>query len=388
MKEDYLHAIWRLKRLPVKQLFLTDGRKLRILNTGFHNYDAGPDFFNGSIEIDGVSWNGNIEIHVKSSDWYLHKHQNDRAYDNVILHIVYQHDKEVYLNDEKIPTLELHDLIDFNHWKRYNDIVNQQSWIPCEKLFTQVNSISITNQIEAALAERIERKTKELQSLYIENRKDLFRFYFEIYARSFGLKVNNLAFIQLSKQIDKTLIFRNSAEDLQVLFLGLSGFLGTDHERWKHLSHKYGLKAMDQSIWKTKGLRPSSFPEKRIEEFARLCSNPHFFSLQDFDAGQIKEMIKGLFFSTFFEKNLIINALAPLLSWYSLHLRNEKYKELAIQLLQDTKPEDNKIIQKWKNLGIKVKSSFETQGLLELKNEICTKKKCLSCKIGHQLLKA
>jgi hypothetical protein len=166
MREEYIHQIWKTKRLPMHDLQLIDGRKLTIQQVGWHNHESGPDFFNGSIELDGIKWNGNIEIHIKSSDWYAHQHQIDPAYDNVILHVVYQYDKPVIVNGEELPTLELKSYLDQNDWSSYDSLIKNQTWIPCEKSIQEVDELFVSMQIENALIERLQRKSMQIELRY------------------------------------------------------------------------------------------------------------------------------------------------------------------------------------------------------------------------------
>lgn len=395
MKEEYLHAIWRMKRLPVSQLYLTDGRKLTIKKTGWHNHDAGPDFFNGSIEIDEMIWNGNIEIHVKSSDWYLHKHQLDPAYNSVVLHVVFQHDKEVFIQEQKIPTLELQNLIDFKHWNLYRNLTLSQQWIPCENSLAEIDSFIVQNQIELSLIERLNRKNDLLQKTFIDLKKNHLALYFEIYAKAFGLKVNTLPFIELTKKIDIKLIWKENRQRQQVLFLGTAGMF-QQAERfniqhlesdWEFLKKKYSLDEMDFSSWKFKGLRPVSFPNQKISQLAELCSNQAFFYSEDWDESTVLTLLNQLNLPVDFRNNLLINAIIPILWWNYTFFQKENMRDLALDLLQKVKAENNSIIQNWKKLGLKCKSSYQSQGLLELKNELCANKKCLNCKIGFAILK-
>lgn len=395
MKEEYLHAIWRMKRLPVSQLYLTDGRKLTIKKTGWHNHDGGPDFFNGSIEIDGILWNGNIELHVKSSDWYVHKHHLDQAYNSVVLHVVFQHDKEVLIHEQKIPTLELQNLIDFNHWNLYRNLTVSSSWIPCENSIATVDEFIVQNQIETALIERLNRKNEILKQTFRELQGNHLALYYEIFAKAFGLKVNTLPFIELTKKLDLKILWKENPRLQKVLLLGLSGMLQEanrfDFEEfltdWGFLKKKYNLDEMDFHSWKFKGLRPQSFPNLKILQFAEICSKQELFNLNHFNENEILIHLNKLNFSENFRNNLLINAIIPIIWWNYSFFQDEKLRDLALNLLMKLPSEQNQIISKWKNLTVKCKSSYQSQGLLELKNELCTHKKCLNCKIGFAILK-
>ncbi|MCE3296356.1 MAG: hypothetical protein K0R65_2070 [Crocinitomicaceae bacterium] len=395
MKEDYLHAIWRLKRIPYHNLYLTDGRKLTIRKTGWHNHDAGPDFFNGSVEIDGIRWNGNIEIHIKSSDWYVHRHHLDPAYDSVILHVVFEHDREVLIKGQAVPTLELRFLLDMLHWEKYSSLLSNPSWIPCEKSLPQVASSTIANQLESLVIDRLERKTAIYKEAFCQLGEDPLRLYYEMYALAFGLKVNALPFVELTRKLDLRLLWKEDPQLAPVILYGVAGFFqyserfgitGLENE-WRYLQRKYGLDEMDFHSWRFKGLRPVSFPNRKLLEFAALCSRQDFFRIHELDYPELLRLFETLEVSESFRNHLLINVAAPVLWWNYARFDNIKSREKALEILLQTSPESNAVVKRWKKLGVKCKSSFETQGLLELKNELCERKKCLQCKIAYEILK-
>ena len=407
MREEYLHQIWKTKRLPMHDLQLIDGRKLTIQQVGWHNHESGPDFFNGSIGLDGITWNGNIEIHIKSSDWYAHQHQIDPAYDNVILHVVYQYDKPVIVNGEELPTLELKSYLDQNDWSSYDSLIKNQTWIPCEKSIHEVDELFVSMQIENALVERLERKSTQVELRYQLLNRNLQQLQYEVIAQSFGAKVNALPFVELTQHISLKILWREGKDAVFPLLLGASGFLEAEldeihfkkwQKEWRFMVMKHQFSSMDLSTWKSKGLRPPGFPKVRITQFAAVISNlqsdfsifmkspEELLAFFKFD-NRAFETIEGLKPLTIsFQHSLIINSLVPLLWWYGNHLSNEIFKQKALILLSKIPAENNEIIQRWKNLGIRCKSAEDSQGLLELKNEICTNKLCLTCKIGNKVL--
>ena len=197
MKEEYLNYLWKTKNIPLQNLILTDGRPITISSFGFHNKDSGPDFSNGSIIIDGITWVGNIEIHINASDWYAHNHHSDKAYNNVILHVVYNNDKPVYINNEIIPTLELKALIPKNHLDNYSKMISNSKWIPCFDTFNHVDSIHIKNQIDVAVFQRLERKIKSISDrIWILN-FDVNQLIIELVAGVLGTNVNRLPMLEL-----------------------------------------------------------------------------------------------------------------------------------------------------------------------------------------------
>lgn len=401
MREDYLHQIWLSKRLPMHQLALVDGRKLNVLKTGWHNHESGPDFFNGSIEIEGIQWNGNIEIHIKSSDWYAHKHQEDRAYDNVVLHVVYQFDKLVYIGNEEIPTLELKPFLDQKHWFSYDTLMKNSTWIPCENQLSQVDSLYYLKQIESALIERLERKSALLHRRFQSLNSDFNQLQYEVLAQAFGNKVNSIPFVELAHRMPIKVIWREGKEMIPNLLLGAAGFLESHRDfsanqrmqlDWKFLRIKHNFQSMEISSWKFKGVRPKGFPPIRITQFA------HFLSAFEHDFNLVEKPIE--FWHTFFESPIflncklsksfqhliLINAIVPLLFWYGDFYSDSNLKQKALDLLESLDSEKNELISNWKKRGIESKSAADSQGLLELKNEICNRKKCLSCQIGNKIL--
>lgn len=401
MREDYLHQIWLTKRLPMHQLTLVDGRKLRVFQTGWHNHESGPDFFNGSIEIDGIRWNGNIEIHIKSSDWYAHKHHIDRAYDTVVLHVVYQFDKPVYIGNEEIPTLELKTFLDQAHWFSYESLIKSSTWIPCENQLQEVDSLYFIKEIESALVKRLQRKSTLLSARFEALNHDFNQLQYEVLAQAFGNKVNAIPFGELAQRMPLKVLWREGNTAIHTLLLGAAGFLDSTSDRqeyqqmlldWKFWTIKYSFQSMERSSWKFKGLRPSGFPPVRIAQLAgfltgfqhdfKLVEQPiafwrSFFESADFSENKLTKSFQNL---------ILINAVVPLLFWYGDYRSDSTFKQKALDLLDSLESEKNQLISNWKKRGIESKSAADSQGLLELKNEICNQKKCLSCQIGNKIL--
>jgi hypothetical protein len=394
MKESYLHLIWKQKRMLTNDILLTDGRPIEILKTGFLNNDAGPDFFNGSVRINELIWNGNIEIHVKSSDWYKHGHQNDRAYDNVILHVVLEHDREVLIKGKILPTLELKDILDYNHYQKFEQLILSKTWIPCENSLTNVTAEYFYNQIENCVIDRFERKNIFIKEYYGNYNHDLKNTLYFLFAKAFGLKVNELPFIQLHLNLPLKVIWQNALETNLILTQGVAGFFQSeskytllkDKSKWQFLKHKYALSELNFYAWKFKGLRPVSFPHLKIKDFTSLINNQNYFSVEYLLNEDFETFFEELNFSDSFRNHLKINVLSPFLYFYGDLKNNFEAKSKAIEILMNSKPESNSTIKEWKKRGVKVKSSFDSQGLLELKNELCTNYACLKCKIGNAIL--
>lgn len=402
MKEEYLHQVWLTKRLPMHQLVLTDGRKLNIIQTGWHNHESGPDFFNGSIELDGIRWNGNIEIHIRSSDWYAHKHHLDQAYNNVILHVVYQHDKPVLINGEAIPTLELKSILDQKHWASYESLIKNDAWIACGSQLDEVDPFFISAQIESALIARLDRKAQDLALRFEVLGRNLQQLQYEVLAQSFGTKVNALPFTELAQRMPVKTIWREGKDAAPALLLGTAGFLEEldPLTAWEPLKQEWGLQLVKHSFqpmkrhsWKFKGLRPQGFPDLRIIQFAAVISRmQQDFSLLEKSVEELlhffneKDSSDHAKLSAAFQNLILLNSVVPLLWWYGNHTGEEAYRRKALDLLESIEPESNAVIKSWKSIGVSCNSAYDSQGLLELKNEMCDQKKCLYCKIGLKIL--
>ncbi len=422
MNESYLQYIWKLRRIPIKNLFTTDGEKITIHNFGWHNLDPGPDFFNGQIEIANLKWSGNIEVHVKSSDWYLHKHQNDDSYNNVILHVVYQHDKEVVVNGEIIPTLELQDKIDKEHFEAYCQLTKSPNKIPCSG-HKPYDDLAIFQQLTVALIERGNRKAKELEEVFLNYGKSLIHVLHYALFSAFGGRVNKSAFQQLANAISYSILLKESSEQVKIeaLLFGIAGFLD-DHyphpyqdsliREWIFLKHKYNLSSMPVSVWKFGGVRPTSFPTIKIAQLAQFIFEWKYNTnwkndkpsviIQNFDS--LLSTASSPFWKTHYtfdktskrlhkpcmsnraKQSIVINAVVPYLWFLGTEKKEEAYVQKAVDILEILPSESNKVITDWKDLGVLSKNAADSQSLLEQKNQFCTFRRCLVCKIGYKIL--
>lgn len=399
MNENYLHFLWKTKRLPFHALKTSDNIEIGIKHVGFHNTnESGPDFINGKIILDGLEWCGNIELHVKSSDWYLHKHQNDLAYNNVILHVVYEHDCDIEINNSVIPTIELKEYIDWNHFECFQKFSMNNSEINCAKSLPSVNQIYIESMIERSIVDRLNRKIFFLnRDLLVKEPSEVLYF---LLARAFGTKVNQLPFEELTYRLPLSLVKKLKRKEQVSLIILTSGISPMKSENYsKSKSKEYNC--VSGQSWKRKGLRPQSFPEVRVMQFALLVSQFDFNMLHFMKSSiDLRSFIESLFHTVsrlaeskwHFSKQLvdliIINCIVPFLWWYGDSISDSEMKEKAIEILQITSAEKNAIIKTWNSYSIKAKSAYESQALIELYNEHCSKNKCLSCEIGVQILKA
>lgn len=421
IKEDFLHYIWLHKRIDVTHLQTTKGEKIEIIHFGSYLQQTGPDFFNAQLIIDNQKWAGNVEIHVKSSDWYLHSHENDANYDSVILHVVWEHDTEIYRKDNsEIPVLELKNYISKFEIEKYYDLTTSKSWIFCENEIANVNEIVLANWQERLFFERLENKAVPFKKLVKENHSDWEATLFCMLAKNFGLNVNGQSFFDLAKSIPFSIIKKESfeVENLEALFFGKGEMLDNDKQdtylidlqkRWKFLSHKYQLEDSHITPIQFFKLRPDNFPTIRLAQLAMLYHTKQTLFIELILA-DTKEEIYAIFnnaTSTYWESHynfdsqskkkskkiskpfidlIIINTIIPLKFLYAKANGKENIEDL-IALIQTLQPEKNVIIDKFASFKIKSKSAFETQSLLQLKNGYCYQKKCLQCAIGLTLLK-
>ncbi|MFY0631520.1 MAG: DUF2851 family protein [Flavobacteriaceae bacterium] len=422
MKEEFLHYLWKNKLYDSLKLRAINDFPIVVLNSGIHNQNTGPDFLNSKIEIAHQVWFGNVEIHLKSSDWYAHRHETDENYDAVILHVVWEHDEDVYMkNNMPIPTLELKQYVDQKLLEKYNQL-DQQSlrWIPCEKEINAIDSFLFNNWLERLFIERLERKSILINELLRESKNDWEYVMFCLLAKNFGLKVNGDAFLDLAKSISYSVIRKeqSSFDVLSALFFGQAGFLSESIEEpyhahlkkeYDYLRRKYELVSYLKNSFQFFRMRPSNFPTVRIAQLAALYSKyqsvfsevtkvkaiNEFYQLFKIEVSgfwnthynftkESKRNKKG--FTKSFLDLLFINTIIPLQFSYQKTM-NTLNEESLFEMMKAVKSEKNSIISKFSELKVTAKNAFESQALLELKNNYCASKRCLECAIGNQLLK-
>lgn len=422
MKESFLHFIWRYRRYDTSCLLTTTGEKITVLQPGNHNHDAGPDFSDARLRIGSVLWAGHVELHVQSSDWLTHRHQEDAAYRSVILHVVLEEDVPIYRNDgSRIPCLELKKRIPPKLLGTYQKIQHNQNWIPCQHQFHEVSLATKHLWLDRLLVERLEEKTAFLKVMLGQNQMDWEETFYQFIARHFGLKINVMPFESLARSLPQKVLALYKGDLLQVsaLLFGQAGLLADEFEdhypkslqkAYLLLQKKHGLTAIDPVMWKFHRLHPANFPTIRLAQFAALIHRSTHLFRQVLEADGIKELIplfdvraEGYWsthytfkkaskprqktFGTEAIRLLIINAIVPFLFLYGENLNRQAFKDKALRLLEELKPERNKLIKGWEKLGMSPESAYQTQALLQLKNEYCDKKRCLSCGIGGAFLK-
>jgi len=375
MNELYLHYLWKMKRLPIHQMELIDGKKFTLLDFGSYNeFENGPDFKDGSIVLDELTWFGSIELHVNASDWFKHKHQTDPNFNNVILHVVYNADCEVIQNGRVIPTLELKNWIDKSHFKQYQILQKNKSSIPCESFFHSLPIEYWENMKNRAIINRLSRKAAYFHKSQKEDLKSIF---LEFVARAFGSNINQQPFEQLLNSIDWETLHEFTLDE----FVSRINFLAFSEE--SHL----GIQ------WKTKGFRSSSNVPKRVEQFAVFIFNfefdPEIFELKPKELISRFETIfkqNGIYDKSLFS-NFIINAVVPFLFGLSTtEINTVNLQEQAITILNILPAESNVFVKKWKNIKVTFKSSFDSQAALEIYQQFCSRKQCLNCTVGIKIL--
>lgn len=387
MIEKYLHYLWDKKLIPFHKLESTNFESLKILDYGSYNqFESGPDFFNATILLDQLKWVGNVEMHIRSSDWIRHKHHKDKAYNNVILHVVFVNDLTVNQFGFEIPTIELKSVIDWNHFKNYQKNVKKSTTILCGTQFKSVTDIHRIHFLEQSLYVRLNRKTS---SIFLKEDPIFGAYFFYFVTKSFGAKTNQLPFEELAKRIDFYVL---KAQNPEVQLATIRSITDLFEQQAINQSNR-----MNASSWKHGGVRPSNSPTRRINQFIQFFI--HFDFKLDFCEltpqaiiSSIKEKLANfpisttLSFSDSFQNTILINGVVPFLFWLGNKLDQNDFIEKAIEILSILPPEKNSTIKKWKDFGVKPKNAAESQAYLEIFNEFCKNKKCLSCSIGQQLL--
>ena len=421
MKEDFLHYLWKFKKFDATILTTANGESLTIVNSGQYLKLAGPDFFNGQIIIGNQKWAGNIEIHIRSSDWYLHHHERDPAYENVILHVVWEHDVSVFRkNNTEIPVLILKNYTAQETIHNYLALSKTKSWIFCESYITSIDRFVIVNWEARLLFERLEQKSAVITQLLRETNNDWEAAFFCLLAKNFGLNSNGESFLKMAQSIPFAVIRKEQREfkNLEGLFFGQLDLLRESKEdvfynelqsNFRYLLHKHRLSPLENVGTTFFKHRPDNFPTIRLSQLAQVYSGiPNLFSkcmslksVKDyyvlfdvapsnywqthyqFDAVSPKKSKK---ISKSFIDLLLINSVIPMRFAYAQHHQKEVADSL-IALMSSLAPEQNAIIEKFALFGIKAENAFESQALLQLKNEYCNKRRCLECAIGASLMK-
>ena len=420
MKEEFLQFIWKQGLFIKNDLKTMDGKLVEIISPGQTNSDSGPDFFNARVRIGETIWAGNVEIHQKSSHWYQHRHDTDAAYNNVILHVVEQHDKPVQVKNHELPTLEIRYPAEI--LENYEQLLKSKRWVPCEEKLPDVDPFILRFWYSSLMIERLQSKTGDILTILEQNKSNWNETFYQLLSRNFGMKTNALPFEMLAKSLPLNVLskHKNNLFQLEALLFGQSGLLnatllGDDYflslrKEYSYLYKKYGLSGIESYLWKFMRLRPINFPTIRIAQLATLIHHSSaLFSriLETENPNELRKLFDvsaSEYWNTHYSfnkiskdnhtktlgdtafNNLVINTIVPMLFVYGDQHLDQTMKDRALQLLEKLAPESNQIIRKWNEMGIDCRSAFETQALLQLKNSYCANKKCLNCQLGAKII--
>lgn len=423
MQESFLHYIWQLQYFQSANLLTTDGEDLKVFKAGHYNSDSGPDFSNAKIRIGTLDWVGMVEIHIKSSDWTRHNHHQNHAYENVVLHVVWEHDKNIFRKDgSAIPTLELKDRVDQTLIGKYKSLVNDISDVPCGNVLRDVDSLLVHSMLDRTMTQRLERKANEVKSLLQINNGDWEETTYQFLARYFGFKLNNEPFFQLAKSVPYKILLKHHDKPFQIesILFGQAGFLEARSKNdylkllrreFNLLSAKYKFSPpLHGSQWKFMRLRPANFPTVRLAQFCALMARaPQLFSMiiETRNSEKLKEILNAQQ-SDFWRQHyhfgskakreipplgnssvdlVCINVVAPVLVAYGKSVDDQRFVDRAVEHLESVAAEGNKITKIWQNLGLKISTAFDSQATIELYQNFCLKRNCLNCTIGSSILK-
>jgi hypothetical protein len=424
LREDFLHYLWKVKKIPTNALFTTDGREVSIVDYGQYNTDAGPDFFHARILLDKTLWVGNIEMHVFSSDWYKHRHDRDAAYENVILHVVYEHDQEIRIHGQSspIPTLALKGHIPKSYLRNYLALSQSTQSIPCKTFLADIPVELVRVWMESLTIQRISRKAVHAEQIFQSVRNDWEETLHILLGRYYGARVNMDPFEMVARHLPLSLLMRNRTNRvaIEAMVFGQAGMLLAHYpdayfqslrQEFGFLQRKYSLKPLEPRIWKFSRLRPDNFPTIRLAQFSSLVASGHrLFSLvleaehsRDIKSllltepseywqshyrfgkeAELKDRLPGQDFLNV----LIINAIVPLLHLYALKTGQPAWTQKALDLLEGLPSEENMFLRQWASAGVHASSAFDSQALLHLRKEYCDQHRCLSCRIGHEIIKS
>lgn len=383
-KEVILHRWWRTKNIDFRRI---DTGIHRIVIESFGEYNAhenGPDFFDAKIRIDDILWCGSVEIHIKSSDWNLHGHQLDANYNNVILHVVQEVDEEVYNSlGEKILTIQI------SPYKNTFKPKSKYSWIPCENRIQTCDELTIINELEHSLIDRLNRKTSLIHFQEMIYQFDYNAVFWLLLFRSFGNKAHQQSMEQLF--VTAYPYLKKTESNLTPVLLGFANLEMNPSERemWEFFKIKHTIRNFQSIIWKTKGFFPMSNPEIRIRQLAAIFPIMKYIDWSNMEVNDWLRMKDSLLKRKLLTSSqidlILINAVVLYQWWYAGQIEDNVLRERVFALLMRLPPENNSIIRQWKSIGLHPKNAFDSQALLELKNQKCNFTRCLECKIGQKL---
>ena len=428
--EQLLHYVWRHKMFPLQEMHTTDGKLVEVIDPGLHNRNAGPDFFNAKVKIDGTLWVGNVEIHDRSHDWYVHGHDHDSAYNNVVLHVAGVVDDNVITSDGKfLPQLQLDVPKEIND--HYKELLETDQYPPCYKIIHDLTKLTIHSWMSALQTERLEQKTEAIKARVDRNNGSWEDGYFTTLARNYGFGINGDAFEMWANTLPLKAVdhHRDDVFQIEAIFMGQAGLLELNtipsqyqrdalnegyfaklRNEYQYLAHKFSMKPMDATMWRFLRLRPQNFPHIRISQLANLYYSRRAGLSSLVECTTIEQLKAVLatsvtpYWETHYtfgstscrnDKNLspaslnllMINTAIPMLFAYGKHKSDEAICDRAFDLLEQLKAENNYITRLWQQCGLTAQNAGDSQALIQLKKEYCDKKDCLRCRIGFEYLK-
>ena len=431
--EALLQYCWKHRILPLGELRTTDGRLVEVINPGLHNHDAGPDFLNAVIKIDGVSLSGSVEVHIKSKDWYTHGHHNDRAYNNVILHVVETVNSEGAVTEDGVTLPEIIVPVPERVKQNWEELLNVDSYPPCYKVIPELKPLTVHSWMAALQTERLMQKTEAIDERLRMLNGDWEHAFFTTLARSLGFGSNSDALELWARNLPLNAIahHRDDLFQVEAMFFGMAGMLNVAAVRermkletaadeyfqrlsneYEYLKHKFSLEegAMRSYPWQFMRMRPQNFPHIRIAQLARLYHERRISLSQLLEVTSVDDMRKMLRcgVSKYWEKHytfghestpnskqlstssinvLMINCTIPMIFAYGKQMGREDLCERAFDMLEQLKAEDNNITRMWKQVGLNVENAGDSQALIQLKKQYCDRKDCLRCRIGFEYLR-
>ena len=417
MTERLLQYIWQFQYFNPNNLITEEGEALQVIHPGTLNTNQGPDFTDAKIKIGTTIWAGSIELHIKNSDWKNHKHSSDKNYKNVILHVVWQNDVNLNL---PFSTLLVQDKVPKVLLNKYDELMNENSFIPCEKSIHQINELTWQNWKERILVERLENKTRVIFDYLQKNNNHWEESFWWLLAKNFGINLNSIAFEKIAQSISINILAKHKDQihQTEALLFGQAGLLDADftedypkllQREYQFLKKKYNLQKIEGSMIFLR-MRPSNFPTVRLAQLAMMVHKSlHLFSKikEAIDVKSIKALLNvtandywhyHYVFDeiTAFKKkklgeqmidNILINTVVPVLFAYGHYHNENAFKDKALLWLENITAEKNSITKGYSSLHIENKTAFDSQALIQLKNEYCNKRRCLDCSVGNKLLR-
>ena len=420
MKEEFIHFIWNNKLYKDDSLYTEEGESLQIVHPGRHNTNAGPDFFDARIKIAGTLWAGNIEIHLKASDWNKHGHQSDPAYRNTILHVVAVADIPV-INDigSSVPVF----VINWPKWieDNYDLLIKSHEWIGCASLLYQVDPFRVKFFLNGVMIERLKQKIETISKVLFETKDDWSETFYRMLARSFGLRENSLPFEMVARSLPQSVLAKHhdSLFQIEALLFGQAWLLGDElfgddyyidlRKEYRFLAGKYGLKPVEGYMWKFMRMHPGNFPTLRLAQFAALIHVSRGLFTAVIEANNLEDLKKlfSVHASAYWDDHysfnkpsvkrkkvfgeqifglIVINVVVPFYFLFGESQNKLFLKDRALEILEQMPPENNSLISRWAGAGVVASNALESQALLQLQHNYCEPRKCLDCTIGHKII--